>query len=277
MLSGSAAGVASGTARAGQALAIDTELDLPHDEDHAADVSDQDNSPPLGIMPVWHKRVIRGAMRPTKARLLSCPGRGPVPLPSVHPKARPFGVAYSSLALREAAKLKAKDPPARQLISARHPPPKAELCLPEWFEMPEKLPSPETAVALLAQANRAHQRYLKLANRLEDDEITYAPAAVLGANAAAAGTAGDFIKGHPLISRRAQANPYIPDDVPSLEEARAALEQFQTERMATLGSVSEPLAHAQEQLAALAASLSKDNAQRSCHETHSINQAQMDA
>ena len=50
-----------------------------------------------------------------------------------------------------------------------------------------------------------------------------------------------------------------PGAVPSLEAARAALENFQRERMATLGSVSEPLARAQAQLAELEASLAKDS------------------
>lgn len=273
MLSGSATDFASDTARAGQPLATDTELGLPLDEDPAADVSDLDDSPPLGLMPVFHRRVIKPAMQPTKARLLSCPGRGPVPLPtSLHPKARPFGVAYSSLALREAAQLRAKDPIARQLISARHPPPKPELGLPEGFEMPEKLPSPETAAALLAQANRAHQRSLDLTKQLVDDS-TYAPPAGAGTSAAATGTAGDFIKDHPLINPRAQANPHIADDVPSLEAARAALEQFQTERMATLGSASEPLASAQEQLAALAASHGRAHANTPFCETQTARQA----
>lgn len=45
--------------------------------------------------------------------------------------------------------------------------------------------------------------------------------------------------------------------VPSLEAARAALESFQNERVATLGTVSEPLARAQAQLATLEATLKK--------------------
>ena len=62
--------------------------------------------------------------------------------------------------------------------------------------------------------------------------------------------------------------PHVPEGaVPSLEAARAALDKFQTDRMATLGSVSEPLARAQEQLAALEASLEKVNAQTPFYET----------
>ena len=197
--------------RAGQSLATVTELGLPLHGDPSDDMLDQDSSPPLGIMPVFHRGMIRAAMRPTKARVLSRPGRGPVPLPiSVHPQARPFGVAQSSLALREAAQLRAKDPTARQLVSRRHgpprldPPPKPEPCLPEGFEMPEKLPSPETAVTLLAQANRAHQRYLNLSKQPQNAS-QFAPPAVLGADAATAGTAGDFIKDHPLINPRANS------------------------------------------------------------------------
>ncbi len=52
-----------------------------------------------------------------------------------------------------------------------------------------------------------------------------------------------------------------PGAVPSLEAARNALETFQKERMATVGSVSEPLARAQAQLAELEQSLAKDRQQ----------------
>lgn len=52
-----------------------------------------------------------------------------------------------------------------------------------------------------------------------------------------------------------------PGAVPSLEAARNALETFQKERMATVGSVSEPLARAQAQLAELEVSLAKDRQQ----------------
>lgn len=193
-------------------LANVNEFGLPLHRDPSDDMLDQDMSPPLGIMPVFH-RGMRAAMRPIKARVLSRPGRGPMPLPiSVHPQARPFGVAQSSLALREAAQLRAVDPTARQLVSRRHapprlePPPKLEPCLPEGFEMPEKLPSPETAVTLLAQANRANERYLKLPKQPQNAS-QYAPPAVLGADGATAGTAADFIKDHPLINPRAKTNP----------------------------------------------------------------------
>ena len=68
--------------------------------------------------------------------------------------------------------------------------------------------------------------------------------------------------------------PHVPDGaVPSLEAARAALDKFQTDRMATLGSVSEPLARAQEQLAALEASLDKVNAQTPLYETEAYKRA----
>lgn len=68
--------------------------------------------------------------------------------------------------------------------------------------------------------------------------------------------------------------PQIPDGaVPSLEAARAALDKFQADRMATLGSVSEPLARAQEQLAALEASLEKVNAQSPFYETEAYKRA----
>ncbi len=65
-------------------------------------------------------------------------------------------------------------------------------------------------------------------------------------------------------AKQRQTVPYstLPDTppgtVPSLEAARAALESFQKERMATLGSVSEPLARAQAQLASLEVTLSKN-------------------
>lgn len=194
-------------------LASVNELGLPLHRDPSDDMLDHDMSPPLGIMPVFQRGMMRPAMRPTKARILSRPGRGPMPLPiSVHPHARPFGVAQSSLALREAAQLTAMDPTARQLVSRRHAPPrleplpKLEPCLPEGFEMPEKLPSPETAVTLLAQANRANDRYLKLSKQPQNAS-QYGPPAVLGADGATAGTAGDFIKDHPLINPRTKANP----------------------------------------------------------------------
>ena len=211
-----------------QSLATVTELGLPLHRDPSDDMLDQDSSPPLGIMPVFHRGMIRAAMRPAKARVLSRPGRGPMPLPiSVHPQARPFGVAQSSLALREAAHLRAKDPTARQLVSRRHapprlePPPKPEPCLPEGFEMPEKLPSPETAVTLLAQANRAHQRYLNLAKQPQNAS-QFAPPAVLGADAATAGTAGDFIKDYPLINPRAKASPAAAPQAIAATAASAA-------------------------------------------------------
>ena len=172
-----------------------------------------------------HRVTIYAAMRPLKARVLSRPGQGPVPLAvSVHPQARPFGVAQSSLAIREVAKLRAKEPMARLLISARHAPPRLanpEPCLPEGFEMPEKLPSPETAAAMLAQANRAHQRYLNLSTQLENAS-THASPAGLGADTATTGTAGEFIQDHPLIDPRAKANLHNPNDVLSLEAAWAA-------------------------------------------------------
>ena len=214
--------------RAGQSLATVTELGLPLHQDPSDDMLDQDSSPPLGIMPVIHRGMIRAVMRPTMARVLSRPGRGPLPLPiSVHPQARPFGVAKSSLALREAAQLRAKDPTARQLVSRRHapprlePPPRPEPCLPEGFEMPEKLPSPETAVTLLAQANRAHQRYLNLPKQ-SWNASQFASPAVLGADAATAGTAGDFIKDHPLINPRAKANPAAAPQAIAATAASAA-------------------------------------------------------
>ena len=50
--------------------------------------------------------------------------------------------------------------------------------------------------------------------------------------------------------RRAQGLKTLPDvpdsAIPSLDAASTALEKFQAEHMATLGSVSEPLARAQE-------------------------------
>lgn len=194
-----------------QCLTTATELGLPLHRDPSDDMLDQDSSPPLGIMPVIH-RSTRPAMQPTKARVLSRPGRGPMPLPiTVHPQARPFGVAQSSLALRQAAH-RAKDPTARQLVAQRYAPPRLELApkpehvLPEGFEMPEKLPSPKTAVTLLAQADRAQQRYANLAKQPQNASH-FTPPAVLGADAARAGTAGDFIKDHPLVNPRARANP----------------------------------------------------------------------
>ena len=77
--------------------------------------------------------------------------------------------------------------------------------------------------------------------------------------------------------RRAQGLKTLPDvpdgAVPSLEAARAALEKFQAERMATLGSVSEPLARAQEQLAALEASLGRVNVQPPFYEREAYKRA----
>ena len=68
--------------------------------------------------------------------------------------------------------------------------------------------------------------------------------------------------------------PHVPEGAaPSLEAARAALDKFQKDRIATLGSVSEPLARAQEQLAALEASLEKVNAHSPFYETEAYKQA----
>ena len=68
--------------------------------------------------------------------------------------------------------------------------------------------------------------------------------------------------------------PHVPEGaVPSLEAARAALDKFQTDRMATLGSVSEPLARAQEQLATLEASLEKVNGQTPFYKSEAYKQA----
>ena len=56
--------------------ATDVVLGLPHDEDPAADMSDQDSSPLLGIMPVFHKTregVSCGPPRPDP-----CPAQGGV-------------------------------------------------------------------------------------------------------------------------------------------------------------------------------------------------------
>ena len=201
--------------RPGQSLATVNELGLPLHQDPSDedDLFDQDDSPPLGTMPVLHRGITRPAMLPQKARVLSRPGRGPMPVPiSVHPQSRPFGVAQSSLAIREAAQLRARDPTARQLMSRRHapsrlePPPKPEPRLPEGFEMPDKLPSPETAEVLLAQANRASERFVNLPKQRQHASAYTSPA-VLGADAAQAGTAADFIKDHPLINPRARARP----------------------------------------------------------------------
>lgn len=67
--------------------------------------------------------------------------------------------------------------------------------------------------------------------------------------------------------------PHVPDGaVPSIQAAMAAIEKFQADCAASVGSVSTPLARAQEQLAALEASLEKQNAPTPFYETEAYKQ-----
>ena len=189
-------------------LATVTEVGFPLHQDPGDDDLFNHEDPPLGIVPLLTRGFSRPVMRPQQDRAFSCPGRGPMPpFITSHPRSRPFGVAQSSIAIREAAQLHARDPTARQRTSRKHaqprleqPPPKPEN-LPAGFEMPDKLPSPETAVGLLAQANRASERFASL-SRAPQHASTCATPAVLGMDSTMAGTAADYIKDHPLIDPR---------------------------------------------------------------------------
>ena len=201
------------TAEQRKPLATVTEAGFPLHQDPSDDLFRHED-PTLGVMPLLtHRGFHRRVMRPQQLRALSRPGRGPMPpFITSHPLSRPFGVAQSSLAIREVAQLRARDPAARQLTSRKHaqprleqPAPKPEN-LPAGFEMPDKLPSPETAVGLLAQANRASERFANLSRAPQPASTSAAPA-VLGMEPAMAGTAAEYIKDHPLIDPRAKSRP----------------------------------------------------------------------
>ncbi|KAL3140477.1 cAMP-dependent protein kinase catalytic subunit [Trebouxia sp. C0009 RCD-2024] len=173
-------------------------------------------SPPLGHPePVLRSTPAhRPTMLPIKARVNSRPGRGAMPLPiSVHPQARPFGVTQSSLAIREAAQLRARDPAAKHLRTYRLPSTRTERASRlEGLEMPDQLSSLDIGPSLLAQGEGFPQH-----------ASTSASAAVLGINA---GTSADHISGHavcnPGAKAKAPATPQVNAATPAVATAPQA-------------------------------------------------------
>ncbi|DBB00067.1 TPA: hypothetical protein ACH3X1_013923 [Trebouxia sp. C0004] len=166
---------------------LDPEVDIP---------DPLDLSPPLGSVPMLPglRGIQRPAMRPSQPRGAR-PGRGPVPVPSTtHPEARPYGVARSSLALREQAQLQAEQPGAL-LMPPRHKSASSDKC-------PEKLPTPEAAVNLLAQVHSAEKRFeTTLPNGKPPTPIVTA-AAVLGADAVDQTMVAKFVKETALVPQK---------------------------------------------------------------------------
>ena len=191
-----------------QAMTPGTELGLPLYEDPPDELMEAEEAP-LGTMPVWpHKSFSRPAMQPQKARVCSHPGRGPMPhFVSSHPRSRPFGVAQSSLAIREAAQLYARDPTARQLSSRRHAYPKLEQAapkpdnLPAGFELPQRLPPPDKAKGLLAEAIRAER---SIEQRKAAQQANSMASASM--DRPVAGPSSQHVKDHPLVNPRANSN-----------------------------------------------------------------------
>ncbi|KAL3140453.1 hypothetical protein ABBQ38_004712 [Trebouxia sp. C0009 RCD-2024] len=206
--------------RPAQSLVTGPELqhqDPPDDLCHLYD------APPLG----HPEPVLRGppahrpTMLPIKTRVNSRPGRGAMPLPiSVHPQARPFGVTQSSLAIREAAQLRARDPTAKHLRTYRLPSTRTERASRlehplEGLEMPDQLSSLDFGPSLLAQGEGFPQH-----------ASTSASAAVLGMDAAKAGTSADHISGLAVCDTgakaKAPATPQVNAATPAVPTAPQA-------------------------------------------------------
>ncbi len=162
---------------------------VTHLDPEVVDIPDPlDLSPPLGSVPMLPglRGIQRPAMRPSKPRSAG-PGRGPVAVPSTtHPEARPYGVARSSLALREQAQLHAEQPGAL-LMPPRHKSASSDKC-------PEKLPTPEAAVNLLAQVHAAEKRFETTLPNGKPPTPTVTAAAVLGADAVDQTIVAKFVK-----------------------------------------------------------------------------------
>ena len=162
---------------------------VTHLDPEVVDIPDPlDLSPPLGSVPMLPglRGIQRPAMRPSKPRSAG-PGRGPVAVPSnTHPEARPYGVARSSLALREQAQLHAEQPGAL-LMPPRHKSASSDKC-------PEKLPTPEAAVNLLAQVHAAEKRFETTLPNGKPPTPTATAAAVLGADAVDQTIVAKFVK-----------------------------------------------------------------------------------
>ena len=174
-----------------------------------------DLSPPLGSVPMLPglRTVQRPAMRPSKPRSAR-PGRGPVPVPSTtHPEARPYGVARSSLALREQAQLQAEQPGAL-LMPPRHKSASSD-------KSPEKLPTPEAAVNLLAQVHSAEKRFETTLPNGKPPVPTVTAAAVLGADAVDQTIVAKFVKESALASQK----PARPDPKASKSAAQGSTPQ----------------------------------------------------
>lgn len=185
---------------------MDPEVDIP---------DPLDLSPPLGSVPMLPglRTVQRPAMRPSKPRSAR-PGRGPVPVPSTtHPEARPYGVARSSLALREQAQLQAEQPGAL-LMPPRHKSASSD-------KSPEKLPTPEAAVNLLAQVHSAEKRFETTLPNGKPPVPTVTAAAVLGADAVDQTIVAKFVKESALASQK----PARPDPKASKSAAQGSTPQ----------------------------------------------------
>ncbi|KAL3140458.1 cAMP-dependent protein kinase catalytic subunit [Trebouxia sp. C0009 RCD-2024] len=199
-----------------------TGLELQH-QDPPDDLCHLYDSPPLGRPePVLRSTPAhRPTMLPIKARVNSRPGRGAMPLPiSVHPQARPFGVTQSTLAIREAAQLRARDPTAKHLRTYRLPSTRTERASRlehplEGLEMPDQLSSSDIGPNLLAQGKGFPQH-----------ASTSASAAVLAMDAAEAGTSADHISGYavcnPGAKAKAPATPQVKAATPAVATAPQA-------------------------------------------------------
>lgn len=198
------------------------ESSSPAHPDPEVDTPERMDSPPLGSVPVWPplRGFNRPNLRPGKTRVSSRPGRGPVPVPSTtHPDARPFGVARSSLALREQAQLHAQNPGAL-LMAPRHKQPAREP------DRPEKLPSPEAAVNLLAQVHSAEKRFeTTLPNGKLSIPAVIPAAAVLGADAVDKTLAAKFIKERTVAPSNAAPKSTKPTAKGSVPQPKSALPQ----------------------------------------------------
>ncbi|KAL0038821.1 hypothetical protein WJX79_009210 [Trebouxia sp. C0005] len=170
---------------------LDPEVDIP---------DPLDLSPPLGSVPMLPglRGIQRPTMRPSKPRGAR-PGRGPVPVPSTtHPEARPYGVARSSLALREQAQLQVEQPGAL-LMPPRHKSASSDKCA-------EKLPTPEAAVNLLAQVHSAEKRFETTLPYGKPPIPIVTAATVLGADAVDQTMVAKFVKESALVPQ----NPAKP-------------------------------------------------------------------
>ncbi|DBA71119.1 TPA: hypothetical protein ACH3X2_011529 [Trebouxia sp. C0005] len=213
---------------------LDPEVDIP---------DPLDLSPPLGSVPMLPglRGIQRPTMRPSKPRGAR-PGRGPVPVPSTtHPEARPYGVARSSLALREQAQLQVEQPGAL-LMPPRHKSASSDKCA-------EKLPTPEAAVNLLAQVHSAEKRFETTLPYGKPPIPIVTAATVLGADAVDQTMVAKFVKESALVPQnpakpafKSAAQGSIPQA--GLASPQAASHDTEPAVAAAAATVSEPAADA---------------------------------